>query len=81
MEGYASGRLPCAHAGGHLKVTELDNSQEAIDRIGVYEGGGYLMHGMFRPSDNCRMRTNEAAGFCPVCRRALTDLILFYTED
>lgn len=72
---------PVPTPGGHLKVTELDNSQEAIDRIGVYEGGGYLMHGMFRPSDNCRMRTNEAAGFCPVCRRALTDLILFYTED
>ncbi len=72
---------PVPTPGGHLKVSELDNSQKAIDRIGVYEGGGYLLHGIFRPSDNCRMRTNEAAGFCPVCRRALADLILFYTEE
>lgn len=67
--------------GGHSKVSELDKSQETIDRIGVYEGGGYLTRGVYRPSDNCRMRTNEAAGFCPVCRRALERLILFYTED
>ena len=72
---------PIPTPGGHLKVSELDSSQEAIDRIGVYEGGGYLLHGIFRPSDNCRMRTNEAAGFCPVCRHALTELILFYTGD
>lgn len=67
--------------GSHLKVSELDNSQEAIDRIGVYEGGGYLMKGIYRPADNCRMRTNEAAGFCPVCRRSLAKLILFYTQE
>ena len=66
---------------GHLNVGELDNSQEAIDRIGVYEGGGYMLRGIYRPSDNCRMRTNAAAGFCPVCRRALNRLILFYTES
>ena len=72
---------PVPTPGGHLKVNELDNSRDAIDRIGVYEGGGYLLHGVFRPSDNCRMRTNEAAGFCPVCRRALSDLILFYTGN
>lgn len=67
---------PIPTPGSHLKVSELDNSQEAIDRIGVYEGGGYLMKGIYRPADNCRMRTNEAAGFCPVCRRSLTKLII-----
>lgn len=72
---------PIPTPGGHVNVSELDNSQESIDRIGVYEGGGYLLKGMYRPSDNCRMRTNEAAGFCPVCRRSLTNLILFYTQE
>ena len=27
--------------------------------IGVYEGGGYSAKGIFRPAENCRMRTNE----------------------
>ena len=38
---------------------------------GVYEGGGYSAKGIFRPAENCRMRTNEYPAFCPVCQRAL----------
>ena len=74
------GNCPVPTPGGHYDTAELDNSQAAIDRIGVYEGGGYLLHGIYRPADNCRMRTNAAEGFCPVCRRSLASLILFYTE-
>lgn len=48
--------------------------------IGVYEGGGYMSKGVFRPSPDCRMRTNSAREFCPVCRRAIERLIKFYTE-
>lgn len=48
--------------------------------VGVYEGGGYATKGIYRPADNCRMRTNEYPVFCPVCQRALTRIINFYTE-
>lgn len=47
---------------------------------GVYEGGGYSAKGIFRPAENCRMRTNEYPAFCPVCQRALRRIIEFYTE-
>ena len=47
---------------------------------GVYEGGGYSAKGIFRPAENCRMRTNEYPAFCPVCQRALRKSIEFYTE-
>ena len=47
---------------------------------GVYEGGGYSAKGIFRPAENCRMRTNEYPDFCPVCQRALRRIIEFYTE-
>lgn len=47
--------------------------------VGVYEGGGYSAKGIYRPADNCRMRTNEHPAFCPVCQRALRRLIEFYT--
>lgn len=49
-------------------------------KIGVYEGGGYSSKGIYRPAFNCRMRTNEATQFCPVCQRAIERMILFYTE-
>ncbi|KAA6325360.1 hypothetical protein EZS27_025419 [termite gut metagenome] len=48
--------------------------------IGVYEGGGYLSKGIYRPSFDCRMRTNESPSFCLVCQRAIERMIRFYTE-
>ncbi|MDD3079859.1 MAG: M64 family metallopeptidase [Paludibacter sp.] len=48
--------------------------------VGVFEGGGYLSKGMYRPAYDCRMRTNEAPAFCPVCKKAVERMILFLTE-
>ncbi len=49
-------------------------------KVGLYEGAGYSMKGVYRPCDNCRMRTNRNPDFCPVCQRALARLIDFYTK-
>lgn len=46
---------------------------------GIYEGGGYSVKGIYRPSFDCRMRTNEYPEFCPVCQRAILKIIDFYT--
>ena len=48
--------------------------------VGLYEGAGYSLKGVYRPCRDCRMRTNENPDFCPVCRRARTRLIDFYTR-
>ena len=48
-------------------------------KVGVYEGAGYQMTGVFRPVQECRMRINECEEFCPVCARALIRMIDFYT--
>ncbi len=53
---------------------------DRYERVGVYEGAGYQSKGVYRPVDDCRMRTNTAPAFCPVCRRALQRLIDFYTR-
>ncbi len=50
------------------------------NRVGVFEGGGYITKGMFRPSFDCRMRTNSYPEFCPVCRTAIERMIRFLTE-
>ena len=49
-------------------------------KIGVFEGAGYLTKGMYRPYFDCRMRTNDAPEFCPVCQDAVEKRILFLTE-
>lgn len=48
--------------------------------IGVYEGGGYQSKGVYRPSQECRMKVNEAPDFCPVCQRAIARIIDYYTK-
>ena len=48
--------------------------------VGLYEGGGYSVKGVYRPADTCRMRVNDVDAFCLVCQRAIRDLILYYTE-
>ena len=48
--------------------------------VGVYEGGGYVAKGIYRPAIDCRMKTNTAKGFCPVCRKAISDMIEFLSE-
>jgi hypothetical protein len=50
------------------------------DVCGVFEGGGYVEKGVYRPAVNCRMKTNEAEGFCPACQEALTKMIEFVTD-
>ena len=50
------------------------------DKVGVYQGAGYNVKDVYRPCQDCRMRTNEHPVFCPVCQRALTHLIDFYTK-
>lgn len=49
-------------------------------KLGVYEGAGYQEKGAYRPTPDCRMRTNDANAFCPVCQRALSRIIEFYTK-
>ena len=53
---------------------------EVFNAVGVYEGGGYSKKGIYRPVTECRMKINNAPGFCPVCQRAIERIIKFYTE-
>ena len=48
--------------------------------VGVFEGGGYQSKGIYSPSIDCRMRSNEAKGFCPVCTFAISKMIDYYTR-
>ena len=60
------------------KITS--DNYSSTEALGVYQGAGYSMKGIYRPVPDCRMRTNEAKAFCPVCQRSLQRLIDFYTD-
>lgn len=67
-------------AGTPVPTPVKTSGDEIYTAVGVYEGAGYTSKGIYRPTTNCRMKTNEAPGFCPVCQRALERMILFYTK-
>ena len=60
---------------------ERQRLNEATQRVGVFEGGGYQSKGVYRPAQECRMKINEVEHFCPVCSRALVRITDFYTSQ
>lgn len=61
-------------------IPTAPDGKQLTTKVGVYEGGGYQEHGVYRPTQLCRMKVNEVHEFCPVCQRALRRLINFYTK-
>ena len=48
--------------------------------LGVFEGGGYSAKGIFRPKQDCTMKSNTDEGFCDACRRAIISMIEYYAH-
>ncbi len=66
-------------------TTKVDFASKWIDlmgkdSVGLYEGGGYTAKGIFRPREDCKMKSNVSQTFCPVCERAINKMINFYTK-
>jgi len=53
---------------------------EYRNKLGVFEGGGYTSKGIYRPVFDCKMKSNQTNEFCPVCNKAIKDLLEFYTN-
>jgi hypothetical protein len=56
------------------------NNEENKDKVGAFEGGGYMEKGIYRPKEDCTMRSIKVDNFCPVCKRAIQQMIDFYSE-
>ncbi|MBQ1719478.1 MAG: peptidase M64, partial [Bacteroidales bacterium] len=55
-------------------------TSEYNDKVGVYEGAGYLRKGLYRPMQDCLMNHFGCDAFCPVCQRAIVKMIEFYCK-
>jgi len=51
-----------------------------INSVGVFEGGGYVAKGVYRPMQDCSMKSISIDNFCDVCKRAIQKMIDFYCE-
>ena len=56
------------------------DSQEYRNKVGAFEGAGYVSKKVYRPVWDCKMRSNDTNSFCPVCTRSLNRMIDLYTK-
>jgi len=56
------------------------NDSYYYDKIGVFEGAGYVNEGVYRSTYNSIMRSLTSDGFNKVSQKTLRDVILFYSE-
>lgn len=48
--------------------------------LGVYQGGGYVAEGVYRPWQNCTMKEKLYNNFCPVCTKTILETIQYYSK-
>ncbi len=58
--------------------TPREKDQENV--VGAFEGGGYSAKGIYSPMQDCRMKSNKTLLFCPVCTRAIQEVISSQTK-
>jgi len=57
------------------------STQQYANTLGVFEGGGYVSKGVYRPRQQCLMNQLTLTDtFCAVCQKAITDMIDFLTR-
>ncbi len=50
------------------------------EKVGAFEGAGYVKKGIYRPVFDCKMRSNKTKTFCPVCFRTVLEMLNFYSK-
>ena len=56
------------------------DTRKYAEKVGVFEGGGYMAKGVYRPMEDCTMKSITVNNFCPVCKRALVNMINFISD-
>ncbi|MCX8010268.1 MAG: M64 family metallopeptidase, partial [Ignavibacteria bacterium] len=49
-------------------------------KLGVFEGGGYVAKGVYRPMLDCAMKSRTVDNFCIVCKEAIIRMIDYYCK-
>ena len=62
------------------KLDSIIKNDTYHDKVGAFEGAGYVSHGLYRPMIDCIMNRKKAKAFCKVCQEAIETVIIKYTE-
>lgn len=56
------------------------DKEKYYNTLGVFEGGGYVSKGVYRPAHDCLMNTFKGDVFCGACVEGIQKMIDFYCE-
>lgn len=56
------------------------DTEKYQNTLGVFEGGGYVAKGVYRPKHDCLMNSFKDVHFCEACEEAIIKMIQFYSE-
>lgn len=62
------------------KMEKYLKNSKYYGKVGVFEGGGYMPKGIYRPMLDCIMFNKTPNYFCKVCEQAIIEIIKFYSE-
>lgn len=60
--------------------SKMMDAMENSGKIGAFEGASYYQRGMYRSSTDCIMFTRNKLDFCPVCQKAISNVIDQYIK-
>ena len=55
-------------------------TEKYFKKVGAFEGAGYSAKGLYRPAYDCTMKSVSVNNFCPVCKRAIQQMIDYYSK-
>lgn len=55
-----------------------EDNPRCLGKVALFEGAGYSAKGLYRPFVDCKMFNKGHKPFCPVCMRAVSDMIERY---
>ena len=58
-------------------VTPTPRTEIYAEKVGLFEGGGYMSKGIYSPVQDCKMKSNNKDEFCPVCQKSGEKMIRF----
>lgn len=67
-------------SGTPIPTPPVSKGHPDYNRVGVYEGGGYVAKGVYRPTLHCTMNSIVYNDFCPVCKETLEKVINYYSR-
>ena len=56
------------------------HASDLAQKVGAFEGAGYVSEGFYRPMIDCIMFTKGTSEFCAVCREAMVGIVEWYSN-